>query len=159
MGACLSPGKFKKTMHYNQPKTIKLESYQSFTILMACVQFHDLSMTIKMQHLSKKLSKFRHVKKLLTNHFRFLITSVLSTADRARYWNHKTRFVYYKLRYKDLYFKILREKKSDYTLDIQKDLDRTFPHLSHFQKGGPGIPVLERILLAISIYYKKLGYC
>ena len=69
---------------------------------------------------------------MLSQQFRYLITTILSTADRARYWNHKTRYIYYKLRYKDLYQKILREKQSEYLFDIQKDLERTYPHLEHF---------------------------
>jgi hypothetical protein len=76
----------------------------------------------------------------------------------VRYWNYRTRFVYYKMKYRDLYQKILKEKKSEFQNDISKDLDRTFPQLRHFCKGGLGQEQLERLLVAISIYYKKLGY-
>lgn len=78
--------------------------------------------------------------------------------DRVKYWNYRTRFVYYKKKYKNLYQKIIKEKKSDYISDIQKDLDRTFPQMRHFTKGNVGQDQLERVLTAISIYYKKLGY-
>jgi len=37
-------------------------------------------------------------------------------------------------------------------------LDRTFPHLQYFLKGNEGYFKLEKLLRAISIYYKKLGY-
>lgn len=66
--------------------------------------------------------------------------------------------MYYRKKYKNLYHKIIAEKKSEYQTDIQKDLDRTFPSLKHFSKGNLGQDQLERLLTAISIYYKKLGY-
>ena len=75
-----------------------------------------------------------------------------------KYWNYRTRFVYYRKKYKNLYQKIITEKKSDFATDISKDLDRTFPQLRHFAKGNLGQDQLERLLTAISIYYKKLGY-
>ena len=83
----------------------------------------------------------------------------LSTQDRTLYWNYKTRFVYYKLRYDKLYEKILKTQKSTYLSDIQKDLERTYPHLPYFQRPQEGLLVLERILVAVSIYYQKMGYC
>ena len=46
--------------------------------------------------------------------------------------------MYYRKKYKNLYQKIITEKKSEYTTDIQKDLDRTFPQLKHFTKGNVG---------------------
>ena len=43
--------------------------------------------------------------------------------------------------------------------EIQKDLDRTLPSLSFFrEKAGPGQAQLERLLTAVALYYKKLGY-
>lgn len=47
--------------------------------------------------------------------------------DRVKYWNYRTRFVYYRRKYKNLYQKILNEKKSECQYEISKDLDRTFP--------------------------------
>jgi hypothetical protein len=46
--------------------------------------------------------------------------------------------VYYRKKYKNLYSKIITEKKSDFHSDIVKDLDRTFPQLRHFAKGNLG---------------------
>lgn len=47
--------------------------------------------------------------------------------ERVKYWNYRTRYIYYRRKYKNLYHKIITEKKSDYACDILKDLDRTFP--------------------------------
>jgi hypothetical protein len=42
------------------------------------------------------------------------------------------------MKYKNLYHKILKEKKSEWSSDISKDIDRTFPQLKHFCKGNLG---------------------
>lgn len=41
-----------------------------------------------------------------------------------------------------------------------KDVPRTFPeHYFFNEKGGPGQKSLERVLTALSLVYKDMGYC
>ena len=87
---------------------------------------------IKIAHSCKKFAKYKHVKRVMTSHFRFLIIKGLGTLDRARFWNYKTRYIYYKLRYKNLYYKIIKEKKSEFAYDVKNDLERTYPYLTYF---------------------------
>jgi len=42
---------------------------------------------------------------------------------------------------------------------ILKDIDRTLPHLGFFDKNSKGHNILYRILKALSIYMKDVGYC
>ena len=42
---------------------------------------------------------------------------------------------------------------------IIKDVDRTFPHLRFFDKNAKGHAILHRILKALAIHMKDVGYC
>eukprot|EP00826_Nyctotherus_ovalis_P025464 TRINITY_DN1973_c0_g1_i4.p4 TRINITY_DN1973_c0_g1~~TRINITY_DN1973_c0_g1_i4.p4 ORF type:complete len:137 (-),score=37.76 TRINITY_DN1973_c0_g1_i4:826-1236(-) len=41
---------------------------------------------------------------------------------------------------------------------ILKDIDRTFPHLGFFDKAAQGYQILRRILRALAIHLKDVGY-
>jgi hypothetical protein len=103
-----------------------------FSILLSSIQYLDLETVINISHSSKKFQSYKQVKKVLNQTLKNLVLEGLNTLDRARFWNYKTRYIYYKLRYKGLYGKILEDKESDYSQDIQKDLERTYPHLPYF---------------------------
>ena len=43
-------------------------------------------------------------------------------------------------------------------MDIDKDVDRTFPQFSFFREGA-GRAQLRNVLLAYSVYKPNVGYC
>lgn len=149
-------------------------------VLFGSVRFFNIDMLIALASTSKKFQKRKDVKYVINSQFRFLVINGLSTIDRLKFWNHRTRFVFYQHKYQGLYFNILdthrrkieldqynsdtRENStsggiSQTILEIQKDIDRTLPTLKYFKgKNSPGQQQLERMLTGVALYYKKLGY-
>lgn len=48
--------------------------------------------------------------------------------------------------------------KSSYDFEIEKDIERTFPHDKSYQRKGPNFKKLFRILRAVANYDQKIGY-
>ena len=63
-----------------------------------------------------------------------------------------------KNKYCDYYNKLQKKICKDETM-IKKDVDRTFPQLQFFDNKSKGYIILCRILRALSITMKNVGYC
>lgn len=57
------------------------------------------------------------------------------------------------------HYEHLQKLSSVDEVTIVKDVDRTFPHLGHFEKTEPGYKVLFRILKGLAVHFQDLGYC
>ena len=73
-------------------------------------------------------------------------------------WRYYARIYRHKRSNIDYYYRLL-QLKSKYESSILKDVDRTFPHLAFFDKDTQGYFRLYRILKALSLHMKEIGYC
>ena len=56
------------------------------------------------------------------------------------------------------YFQKIKRLTNDYSVDIMKDLDRTFPKCPVFSQQGIGQRKLFEVLNATSVHSKEIGY-
>ena len=73
------------------------------------------------------------------------------------YWSDVAKLKEMKIQHKNHYAK-LQLVFCTQEREIKKDVDRTFPHLGFFDKGSKGYRSLYRILKAVSIHLKNIGY-
>lgn len=57
------------------------------------------------------------------------------------------------------YYSSIKGKECKDERAILKDVDRTFPHLGFFDKNSKGYNILHRVLRALAIHMKDVGYC
>jgi len=53
--------------------------------------------------MNKTLSKRKEMKYAINTQFRCLVIKGLSTVERLKYWNYRTRFAFYRRKYTGLY--------------------------------------------------------
>ena len=86
------------------------------------------------------------------------MTKGLSTKERILYWSTEAELKKIETENIGHYWKLqtincLSEKQ------ILKDIDRTFPHLECFNKSRREYKALHRILKAVALHIKDVGYC
>jgi hypothetical protein len=85
----------------------KCTQEQMIPVLFGSVRFFNIDMLIALASTSKNFQKRKDVKYVINSQLRFLVINGLSTIDRLKFWNHRTRFAFYRRKYQGLYFNIL----------------------------------------------------
>ena len=70
-----------------------------FPVLFGAVKFFNIDMLISLSATSKQFQKRKDVKYVINSQLRFLVITGLSTMDRLKFWNHRTRFAFYRRKY------------------------------------------------------------
>jgi hypothetical protein len=86
---------------------VKLPIDQMLPILFGSVRFFNVDMLINLAGTSKSFVKRKDVKYVINSQLRILVISGLSTLDRLKYWNYRTRFAFYRRKYQGLYWNLL----------------------------------------------------
>jgi len=91
-----------------------------------------------------------------------LVRRGIPVAYRALLWPKLSLANKYKLKYPTNYYQELLNRQDELAskveIDIDKDIDRTFPEHDYYGCGGGG-EVLRRVLVAHALHNPTIGYC
>lgn len=72
-------------------------------ILQGFIEYCSVDMLLAFPVMSKHLIKRKEIKYAINTQFRYLVIKGLSTVERLKYWNYRTRFTFYRRKYTGLY--------------------------------------------------------
>jgi hypothetical protein len=86
-------------------------------VLFGSVKFFNIDMIISLSGTSKTFTKRKDVKYVINTQLRNLVINSLSTMDRLKFWNYRTRFAFYRRKYQGLYFNLLETHRRKMEID------------------------------------------
>ena len=91
-------------MQVTEPRRRRLfEETETTVILQGTIEYCTVDMLLAFPAMSKNLSKRKEIKYAINTQFRHLVIKGLSTVERLKYWNYRTRFAFYRRKYTGLY--------------------------------------------------------
>ena len=72
-------------------------------IIQGVIAYCNVDMLLQFSATGKRQVKRKEMKYSINTQFGFLVIQGLSTVERLKYWNYRTRFAFYRRKYKNLY--------------------------------------------------------
>ena len=117
------------------------------------MEFINVKDLFKLLKLNSKLRSPYHRSKINKQFTNYLYVG-LDTKTRIRYWESYCAHLC-----DQRFYDNIKDKYSEYDIDIKNDLERTFPKKLFFKPNLKTLKKLKGVLNAFSLYRPDIGYC